>query len=432
MDPAVRGWSVTLSGAAMTVGLGVLYAWGVVAQALSRPVADGGLHGWAQWQAGMPFAVSVAAFAATMVLAGGIRDVAGPRWTATAGGVLVGLGMVVASLSPAHLPAAEIPWHMVAGFGVMTGIGVGLAYSAVTPAAVKWFAPRRRGLIVGTVVAGFGFSPLVTAPLAARLIASFDVERALLFLGIGELAFLVGLAQLLADPLPGFVPPGSYAEPPGPGERSVRQMLRSPGFFSLWAAFAISSMAGLLGVGLVTSPGGWLGGPATGIPGAQALMAVALGNGVSRPLAGLFADRAGRGPAMIALFAAQIVSLSIVGLAATAPGDPRTAIVVGLSYGAALALFPTATYDLFGTRNAGADYGLVFSAWGVGGLAGWILSQSLPFAPAEASGALAARAVILGTCALLVGAIALTYRLRHLRPAPHGSTSAPPVAGERV
>jgi MFS family permease len=60
---------------------------------------------------------------------------------------------------------------------------------------------------------------------------------------------------------------------------------------------------------------------------------------------------------------------------------------IGACYGANLALFPAATYDFFGTKHGGVNYGLVFTAWGVGGAlgnyaAGWIKDATGTFTPA--------------------------------------------------
>ncbi len=43
---------------------------------------------------------------------------------------------------------------------------------------------------------------------------------------------------------------------------------------------------------------------------------------------------------------------------------------VGFMYGANLTLFPATTYDFFGLKNAGVNYGIIFTAWGVGGCIG--------------------------------------------------------------
>jgi len=49
-------------------------------------------------------------------------------------------------------------------------------------------------------------------------------------------------------------------------------------------------------------------------------------------------------------------------------------VLIGFNYGANLSVFPSATKDYFGLRNFGVNYGFVFTAWGVGGILGPMLS----------------------------------------------------------
>ena len=58
--------------------------------------------------------------------------------------------------------------------------------------------------------------------------------------------------------------------------------------------------------------------------------------------------------------------------------------LIGANYGANLVLFPSITKDYYGVRNFGMNYGLVFTAWGLGGfmlslLAGEVYDQTQSF-----------------------------------------------------
>ncbi|MCK5173975.1 MAG: MFS transporter, partial [Planctomycetes bacterium] len=75
--------------------------------------------------------------------------------------------------------------------------------------------------------------------------------------------------------------------------------------------------------------------------------------------------------------------------------------LIGANYGSNLALFPSITKDFFGLKNFGTNYGLVFTAWGIGGfmlakLAGamYVKTQSFNFAYYTASGLLVAAAIM--------------------------------------
>jgi OFA family oxalate/formate antiporter-like MFS transporter len=421
MSPVVKGWVVTFAGFGINLTLGVLYTWNVTASVLTRPLAAGGLHGWTSQQAFWPYAFALGCFSLAMVAAGRLQDRIGPRWVATAGGALVGIGMIVASLSPARLAGpGAFPIIMVAGFGVLTGTGIGFAYAAATPAAAKWFSLRRRGLAIGIVISGFGFSALYSAPLSSLLLRVFGVDESFLILG-GIFFFVVtGLAQLLADPPKGYVPPGSYDERPQPDgpapivhEYPPAEMVATPSFAMLWCAFACSTCAGLSVLTALPRIATLQLGLTAGLAVAPAIIAVAaLGNGAGRLLAGVFSDRTGRPLALMVAFALQGVFILALRFASTPPLLLPAALLVALAYGANLALMPAATFDFFGTRHAGADYGLVFTAWGVGGVLGTQVEALLferGLGPIPAPAHSLAFTTALGLCAL---ATLLAYLLR--------------------
>ncbi|MEA2015488.1 MAG: hypothetical protein U9O59_02025 [Actinomycetota bacterium] len=101
------------------------------------------------------------------------------------------------------------------GFGILTGAGIGFAYAATTPPAVKWFPAARTGLIAGLVVSGFGLASVYTASLSKWLIAQFGIQIAMLVLGIGFFILITGIksiASLIWNGLAGILesPPEGY------------------------------------------------------------------------------------------------------------------------------------------------------------------------------------------------------------------------------
>src|SRR5438132_14418161 len=96
----------------------------------------------------------------------------------------------------------------------MGGIGMGLAYAATTPAAVKWFGPHQRGLIVGLVVGGYGGAAIYIAPLAEYLIANYGLSGS--FIGLGGLfaAVVIVAGMLLSWPGADYVPPAPPVREP--------------------------------------------------------------------------------------------------------------------------------------------------------------------------------------------------------------------------
>src|SRR5512135_992840 len=121
----VRGWTVVFAALGVNLVIGALYAWSVMGKALV------GQWGWTKTQAMLPFATATASFAITMIFAGRWQDKIGPRYVAMLGGIIFGLGLVLSSLVQTYLP-------MLTTFGLVGGMGIGLAYSATTPPSIKW------------------------------------------------------------------------------------------------------------------------------------------------------------------------------------------------------------------------------------------------------------------------------------------------------
>ncbi|HEY3354173.1 MAG TPA: MFS transporter, partial [Polyangia bacterium] len=241
-----QGWIVAGAATAINLALGILYAWSV----LKGGIPDS--WGWSNASKALPYSVACLVFSLSMIPAGRLQDRIGPRWVATLGGILTGVGCIVAALSGSSLAG------FIFGFGVLAGAGIGFGYAAATPPAVKWFPPQRTGVIAGVVVAGFGLASVYIAPLATRLLDVFATKSAagvrepgvsttMLVFGLGFLVVVTALAQLMRNPPAGFVPAGAPAAKGGghAPDRSVREVLGTAQFYVLWVMFFAGAAAGL-------------------------------------------------------------------------------------------------------------------------------------------------------------------------------------------
>jgi MFS transporter, OFA family, oxalate/formate antiporter len=358
-----RGWAVVYAGLGINLILGTLYAWGVIGKALVVQ-----WH-WTKTEAALPFAVSTAAFALMMVFAGRMQDKFGPRWVAAAGGVMFGLGLAASSL-------AQQPLLMLGTFGVIGGMGIGLAYSATTPAAVKWFPAARKGLITGIVVSGVGLAAVFMSPLTQWLLANSNIPRTFLVLGIGATVAILLLAQLLSNPPAGFQPPPpattktAAAAPRTRCELDWSEMLRTPQFYLLWLMYVLTASAGLMIISnvpiIAKEQASW---EAGFVP----VMLLAAFNTLGRFSSGALSDWMGRTNTMVVAFVLQAINMFLF----THYTSPTTiacgAAFTGLCYGTIFTLMPAATADFYGLRNLGVNYGLVFTGFGVAGVLGSLL-----------------------------------------------------------
>jgi len=393
MDQTIksRGVRVTLAGLGINLALGILYTWSVIKAGVP------GEWGWSDFEKTLPYSTAVLVFSLMMVPAGRLQDRLGPRLVATIGGVLVGLGMILASMADAAWIAPAAQWIAAhaspgakptvvvyfVGFGLLAGTGIGFGYASATPPAVKWFPPARTGLIAGLVVSGFGLASVYAAPLCKKLIALYGLQNAVLILGVAFLLIVVALAQMLVPPPKGYVPAGA-AKPNGNGSSAVgredfrpTEMLATRQFYLCWFLYAIGAGAGLMIIAqLATTVAKHAGLLESGF---CLVMSCGVGNGAGRILAGMASDKLGRRQTLQGCFLIQAVVLAT--LASTLPGSLLSSLsamillsaLVGASYGANLAIFPSITKDYYGLKNFGVNYGLVFTAWGFGG---FLLAQA--------------------------------------------------------
>jgi len=397
VSPPLRGaqrWVVTFAGTGINLALGVLYTWSLFKEAIGKE------FGWKGEQLNDPYALCCIVFAFAMILAGRCQDKLGPRLTASLGGLLVGGGLVLISGTQSY-------GLWVLGFGVLVGVGIGFGYSSATPPALKWFPPSQTGLVAGLVVAGFGLAPVYLSPLTKYLLAAGGLRGAMLIYGIAFSVAVCGLAQLLRNPPVPAAPASAGSSGAGPGSSAPPGVWRSPAFYLLWALYFVAAGAGLMVISSISGMARKSMGDAAFV--AVAVMAV--GNAAGRIVAGLLSDRIGRRPTLTLVLFIQAV-LMFVAIPVTGTKGLSAwvlvlvATLIGFNYGANLSLFPSFAKDLWGLKGFGMNYGLLFTAWGVGGL---ILSRLQQTLTARAGGDFTSSFLTAGVL-LLVG-VGLTFLL---------------------
>jgi OFA family oxalate/formate antiporter-like MFS transporter len=264
--------------------------------------------------------------------------------------------------------------------GFLAGAGVGFAYVCPIAALVKWF-PNQKGLVSGVAVAGFGFGAYLFSQKwgALGFIGEFGITR---FFVVHGLVCLVGIslgALMLRNP------PGFEAKPAVKGESTWQETLRQPSFYVLWIMFFSASVAGLGVIGIVKVFAGEqlvMAAREAGqtlaetdtlalmAKGASAVGVLAIFNALGRVIWGFVSDRIGRTTTFVVMFTLQAITMFSLGAMKSEVMLVVAASLVGFNYGGAFALFPSATADFFGAKNLGANYGWMFTSYGIAGVVG--------------------------------------------------------------
>lgn len=363
MSLQVSGQRWVIVGAAIIIQmcLGAVYAFSVLVPPLEAE------FGWTKIETSPAFTIALLVFALSTIPAGKLQDRRGPRFVATLGGVALGVGMMLTSLTSSLL-------SLYLTYGVIGGLGIGLGYVTPIATCVKWF-PDKKGLISGLAVFGFGAGSIVFSPLWTFLIGAIGWRNTFLVTGALFALLIVPFAQLLKNPAAGYCPEGwkppekaKTAKDYGPGG-----MLRTLPFFLIWTSYWFGTTAGLMMLGHAKSAAMEL----ALLGGVEASLAVSiLGffNAFGRVIWGYSGDKFGRERVLTLIFAVCSGALFLIAFVHEPLIFVAGMILVGLSFGGFLAIYPALTADYYGTKNLGVNYGLVFTAYGAGAVLGPIMA----------------------------------------------------------
>lgn len=368
--PSGNRWLLVGGGLLLQFSIGAVYAWSTFAAALQ----DAEPWSLSKVEASLPFTVTIAMIFIGTYTGGRIQDRKGPRVVALAGGVIYAVGIILASFAR----GSEDLWLLIAGYGVVSGFGLGVAYIVPIAMLQKWF-PDKKGLITGLAVGGFGFGAVLTSPVAQWLIDRDPAQptRAFLWLGVAYLVMSLLGASVFKNPPEGYVVPGAEGDGGDSSTSPAKdytqgEALRTPQWYLLTAILALNTA---VGIALISQAAG----SASGIAGYSATAAatvvgvLAIFNGAGRIVWAAASDYIGRMPAFAAMLGLQGVSLLLLPHAGNAALWFVLAAVVYLCYGGGFGTMPATAGDYFGVKYAGAIYGLMLIAWSIAGVVGPIL-----------------------------------------------------------
>ena len=357
-------WFTVLGGVLMNLALGALYGWSLFVPSLREDLKISAT------QASNIFSIAVAVFRVFLLIGGRIQDKKGPYIVSVIGSILFSAGYLLSS-------RAESLTGLYLAFGLVVGAGAGFGY--VTPIAVisKWF-PDRRGLAVGIGVGAFGAGSAILGPVVPQWIKSYGSAAGwhpvMMWLGIIYLVATMIGAQFLKNPPAGWRPAGWAPSAGSPalgagGDYAPAEILGTSQFYRLFLAYALGTSAGLMVISQLLPYAQ----QATGVGASLAGTAVTVGaiaNACGRIFSGWLSDSIGRVKTISLMVLLSALVLPVLGRAHSLGLIWPLLFVVYYCYGTQLSVYASTTADFFGAKNVGANYGLVFLAWGVAGIFG--------------------------------------------------------------
>ncbi|MBN2384473.1 OFA family MFS transporter [bacterium] len=381
-----KRWWIAVAAIILQVCLGTVYAWSV----FKKPLMS--MHGWSQTSTQVTFMICIGIIGVAAAFGGILVDKKGPRFVATIGGLLFGLGTLLAGL------ADQIGslFLLYLGFGLIAGLGNGFGY--VTPIAtlIRWF-PDKRGLVTGLAVMGFGAGAFFMGQIAPVMINDYQVvessgkivasgvAKTFYIWGVIFLILCIGAAQMFKNPPKGWLPAGFT---PSASKSTIESFnlhdaIRSPQWWMLWSMLFLNVSAG---IGLISQLS----------PMAQdvlkrtitdvAKLAVAGGtivaissifNGLGRLFWAWLSDGIGRKNVFLIMFITQAILYAFVPQIANSVLFTVVACYLLACYGGGFATMPAFAADSFGSANIGRIYGIMLTAWGCAGVVGPLVFAQL-------------------------------------------------------
>ncbi len=361
-QPGISRWWRVVGGLSMNLALGTLYGWSAFVAPLEKQ------FGWKRADTSMVFTIAVMVFALSFVVAGRIQDRIGPLYCSLAGGLLVSLGFYLCSYTTSLT-------YLFVCFGVIGGLGNGFGYATPIPVMAKWF-PDKRGLAVGLAVGGYGAGSAIFGPLSQLvLIPKCGLPATFQILGAIFLVMTMAGAFLLKNPPPGYRPAGwapavAARSAAGAQEFTPGEMLRTPTFYLMWMGYALGCSAGLMVISQLVPFARSVGVAAAALS-TMTLVVGAFGNASGRILSGWMSDKLGRINVLRTMIGISMIAMPALNAVGGDVGLLYLAVfVVYWCYGTQLSVNGAAASDFWGTKNAGINYGILFTAWGVAGIIG--------------------------------------------------------------
>ncbi|MEU5429107.1 OFA family MFS transporter [Streptomyces olivoreticuli] len=438
--PGWSRWLVPPAALSIHLAIGQAYAWSVFKPPLESSL---GLSGTAS---ALPFQVAIVMLGLSAAFGGTLVERNGPRWAMSVSAVCFSSGFLVAALGA----ATREYWLVVAGYGLIGGIGLGIGYISPVSTLIKWF-PDRPGMATGIAIMGFGGGALIASPWSAELLSAFGsgapgIARTFLVMGAAYAVFMTLGVLLVRVPPEGWRPPGA----PSPAVRdpalrdplvttarvSARTALRTPQFWCLWVVLCTNVTAGIgileKAAPMITDFFARSSSPVGASAAAGFVGLLSFANMLGRIGWSSASDRVGRKNIYRLYLGAGALMYLVLALAgdSSKPVFIVCAAVILSFYGGGFATVPAYLKDLFGSFQVGAIHGRLLTAWSTAGILGPLIVNAV--ADAGKSAGRTGPDLYTTSFVIMIGLLVVGFAANELVRPVHLRHHEPPAEEERT
>lgn len=399
-----KRWLILLACCLINLCLGSIYAWSVFASSMADYLSSRNGVTLTTGDLAIVYTIANSVGPITMISGGWFNDKIGPKKVILVGGIMFGVGMILSGF-------ATSVGFLIVSYGLVSGLGLGMAYGTTISSCVKFF-PDKRGLIGGITTAVYGMSSVILPPVVTLIVGATDATFAFKVIGAIFLVIIVVcsffMEQCPADFVPeGWTPPVRTAGNGVDNNKNWKAMMQTPEFYVMIILLTCGAFCGMMIIPFASAM-------AVNMVGLSAMMAstavsiLALFNALGRIVAGTLSDKIGR---INTLCLACVLSiLGMLSLYVSGSGNAALFFVgisvVGICFGSFMGVFPGFTADQFGPKNNSVNYGIMFIGFALAGY----------FAPTAMRNVYAAdgsyqRAFLIAACLSIAG-IVLTFVYR--------------------
>jgi MFS family permease len=383
--PGFSRWMVPPAALCVHLCIGQVYAFSVFNLPMTKliGITKSAPDDWKLTDLGWIFSIAIVVLGVAAAGLGRWVEEGGPRKAMFTAALCWGGGFLV---SAAGVTIHNI-WLVYFGYGVLGGVGLGIAYISPVSTLIKWF-PDRPGMATGMAIMGFGGGAFIASPLSVGLMHYFSgpthvgVAETFIVMGIVYFCFMMVGAAIVRLPPQGWAPEGYVA----PAQSTklittnnvfVYQALKTPQFWLIWWVLCLNVTAGIGVLGQASAmsqemfPGHITATAAAGFVGLMSLC-----NMGGRFFWASVSDFIGRKNTYFVFFALGFVLYATVpyagGVGSVGLFVACFCIIISM-YGGGFATVPAYLRDMFGTRYVGAIHGWLLTAWSAAGVFGPVL-----------------------------------------------------------